>query len=55
MKLTEYIKRGYGRTNNVYGVNQGAGVINNPKGHPATLKRGGRTKERRDDNGKSKA
>jgi hypothetical protein len=32
MKLTEYIKKGYGRTNNSCGKNQGSGVINNPTG-----------------------
>lgn len=48
MKLTDYLKRGYGRTNNKHGKNQGVGVINNPKGHPETLVRGGRWKARKE-------
>jgi hypothetical protein len=48
MKLTEYLKKGYGRTNNIAGKNQGEGVINNPKGNPATLVAGGRWKVKKE-------
>jgi len=32
IKLTDYVKNGFGRANNKIGANQGAGRINNPTG-----------------------